>query len=172
MACSTARALASTMSVEAPCPESDLPATRTCTNTWPRLSPPGVTDWIARFTTSTRRSTTALIAAIAAAIGPLPLAVALRSPDQGPVSRTVAEAVRGRAGGGDARRGGDRVPPAARFVGGGEGADWVRRRGGGGKALFRVAAAWDPPRGRGAAPRHDDLLQRGVARALADPVDG
>src|SRR2546427_7355330 len=72
MACSTARALASTMSVEAPCPESDLPATRTCTNTWPRLSPPGVTDWIARFTTSTRRSTTALIAAIAAAIGPLP----------------------------------------------------------------------------------------------------
>src|SRR5437899_7394411 len=92
MACRTGRGRGATAPVEAPCPESDLPATRTCTNTWPRLSPPGVTDWIARFTTSTRRSTTALIAAIAAAIGPLPLAVALRSPDQGPVSRTVAEA--------------------------------------------------------------------------------
>src|SRR3989442_14473385 len=91
-ACGPGRAPASTMSVEAPWPESDLPATRTCTSTCPRLSPPGVTDWIARFTTSMRRSTTALIAAIAAAIGPLPLAVALRSPDHGPVSRTVAEA--------------------------------------------------------------------------------
>src|SRR2546429_1820516 len=68
------------MSVDAPCPDSDLPATRTCTSTWPRLSPPGVTDWIVRFNTSMGRSTTAPIAAMAAAIGPLPLPAALRSP--------------------------------------------------------------------------------------------
>src|SRR5947209_15044756 len=80
------------MSVDAPCPDSDLPATRTCTSTWPRLSPPGVTDWIARFNTSIWRSTTAPIAAMAAAIGPLPVPAALRSPAHGPVSRTWAEA--------------------------------------------------------------------------------
>src|SRR5436189_156996 len=61
------------MSVDAPCPDSDLPATRTCTSTWPRLSPPGVTDWIVRVNTSMGRSTTAPIAAMAAAIGPSPL---------------------------------------------------------------------------------------------------
>src|SRR2546430_5373590 len=51
------------MSVEAPCPLNDFPSIRACTSTCPRLSRPGVTDWTARFKTSTWRSTTFAIAA-------------------------------------------------------------------------------------------------------------
>src|SRR2546422_7796014 len=67
------------MSVDAPCPLNDFPSIRACTSTCPRLSRPGVTDWTARFKTSTWRSTTFAIAANVAAIGPLPTAVAPRS---------------------------------------------------------------------------------------------
>src|SRR5438046_7347238 len=56
------------MSVDAPCPLNDFPSIRACTSTCPRLSRPGVTDWTARFKTSTWRSTTFAIAAKVAAI--------------------------------------------------------------------------------------------------------
>ena len=80
------------MSVEAPWPLSDLPFTRAWSETWPRLSRPGVTDWMVRLPTSTGRPTISLTAAKVAAMGPSPDAVAWRSPVQDPVIRTSAEA--------------------------------------------------------------------------------
>ncbi len=47
-----ARALASTMSVEALCALKVRPSTRTCRNTWPTLSRPGVTERRLRLSTS------------------------------------------------------------------------------------------------------------------------
>src|SRR3989442_9155396 len=73
-------------------PVNVLPSTRTCTNTCPTLSLPGVTERSDRFTTSTLRPTTSPIARYVAAIGPSPVPLALRSRCQGPASATSAVA--------------------------------------------------------------------------------
>src|SRR5690606_4138820 len=79
-ACTRARALASTISVDAPCPESVLPPIRHWRKTCPTESRPGVTERTERLLTSTGRSRISLMAAKAAAIGPSPPARAARSP--------------------------------------------------------------------------------------------
>src|SRR5256886_995608 len=153
------------MSVDAPCPDSDLPATRTCTSTWPRLSPPGVTDWIVRFNTSMGRSTTAPIAAMAAAIGPLPLPALLRADD------LVRRAVLKRAVRGDARLVRECIAAHDRLVRLGEDADDVGQELAGAEDLLRVPTALEC-HGVGAHPtRHHDLLECGVAGAFPDAVD-
>jgi hypothetical protein len=86
----SALALASTMSVEAPWPESDLPSIFTWRNTWPTLSRPGVSERRERLSTSICRPRISLIAVKAAAIGPSPVPREARSPAHGPVIRTSA----------------------------------------------------------------------------------
>src|SRR5207248_3224492 len=162
-ALTSARAHASTISVEAPCPDSDLPFTRAWSDTCPRLSRPGVTDWTTRFPTSIGCPTISLTAANVAAIGPSPLASAARSPAHGPGSHDfVREAVLHHAVLMDAGFVGERVAPHDRLVGLREHARHVGQQPAGAIQLARLDVT--PERGhlRPDVARHHDLLERGV----------